>query len=235
MSTKTLSMEQTFIEAKLVSKKEIAKDVIELRFTKPLDFSFKAGQFVQFQIPTANSPVLRSYSLSSNPSDPDLELCIKKIPNGTGSNFFDSLPIGGSVNISLPKGRFTVEANNLPLAFIATGAGLAPIMSIISDELVNKKNPETLYLLFGVRSEEDLFWLDRLNSLQEKYSNFKYGITLSQPTQSWQGLSGRVTNHFDFENIQHFYLCGNTEMVKDARELLIAKNIPASQIHFEIF
>jgi ferredoxin-NADP reductase len=228
-------MEQTFSEVKLTSKKEIAVDVLQLRFEKPINFSFKAGQFVQFQIPTPNSPALRSYSLSSTPSDSELELCIKKIPNGTGSTFFDSLPIGGSVNMSLPKGRFTVEANNLPLAFIATGAGLAPIMSIICDELKNKKNPETLHLLFGVRNEKDIFWLDRLNDLQKNYPNFKYQITLSQPEQNWQGLSGRVTNHFDFENIQYFYLCGNTEMVKDARELLITKNIPASQIHFEIF
>jgi ferredoxin-NADP reductase len=48
-------MEQTFSEVKLTSKKEIAVDVLQLRFEKPINFSFKAGQFVQFQIPTPNS------------------------------------------------------------------------------------------------------------------------------------------------------------------------------------
>jgi ferredoxin-NADP reductase len=81
-------MEQTFSEVKLTSKKEIAVDVLQLRFEKPINFSFKAGQFVQFQIPTPNSPALRSYSLSSTPSDSELELCIKKNPKWHWLNFF---------------------------------------------------------------------------------------------------------------------------------------------------
>lgn len=220
----------------VIEKKYITKNVIELRLKKHHEFSFIAGQFTQFHIPTDNTATLRSYSIASNPKESYLEFCIKIIPGGTASNFFSKITEGSTLDITEAKGRLICEADSPALSFIVTGTGIAPIYSIITDELKNKKNTGKINIIIGVRNEEDIFWADRLENLSKQHKNFKYNFTLSQPSQNWHGLKGRVTAHL--ENIdteaEHF-LCGNKEMIKDVKTILANKRIPANKIHFEIF
>jgi len=120
---------------------------------------------------------------------------------------------------------------------VATGAGIAPIMSIINNQLDKKQNTQKIILLFGVRSQEDIFFVNYLEKLN-KYLNFSYQITLSRPDENgeWTGLRGRVTDHIEGDFVGHqIYLCGNATMVKDVREILINKKVEPKQIHFEIF
>ena len=136
---------------------------------------------------------MRSYSIASHPASDEIELCVKLLPGGVGSTFFEQVTPETEIRFIGSRGRFVVGDSAEPLYFVATGAGLAPIMGMIADELINKKNTEPIELLFGVRSEEDIFWTDRLDALQKEYSNFHYRLTLSQPRSAWAGLSGRVS------------------------------------------
>lgn len=220
----------------LVSSAEIAKDMLELRFIKPNNFSFRAGQFVQFHIPNGEKMVLRSYSLSSTPTDMYMEFCSKILPNGKASILFKNLVPGDEVTFQGPQGRFICDSIDSPLYFIATGAGLAPIMGIIRDELENKKNKGEIRLLFGVRAEEDVFWQDRLDMFKQQNENFAYSLTLSQPREKWSGLKGRVTDHVLHHLVNHqFFLCGSPEMVKDMRKILLQNSVEAGKILFEVF
>ena len=106
------------------------------------------------------------------------------------------------------------------------------------DELENKKTDKEIRLLFGVRSEEDIFWIDRLEALKQLSPLFDYQVTLSQPKADggWSGLRGRVTEHLLHHLVSHkFYLCGSAAMVKDVRDVLLKNGIAGEQIHFEVF
>ncbi len=226
----------------LIHKTNLTPDMLELRFAKPAGFDYLAGQFLQFLIPHQDKEVPRAYSLASMPTAEHLEFCIKVIPGGVGSTYFSHLQINESAKIRGPRGQFCVKEGNTPLFFVATGAGLAPIIGIIEDELYNKKNTAPLYLLFGVRAEKDLFWQERLQRLAQEFSNFTFDTTLSQPqTPNHNKLTGRVTAHLR-EKIQkkntdqqHFFLCGSLEMIKDARAILTEKGVDPKKVHFEIF
>ena len=222
----------------LLNKKDIAKNLIQLRFSRPSVFSFKAGQFVQFIIPEVDKAVLRSYSISSSPQDEYLEFCVKLLDGGLASAHFKTMKLGESVGIKDPRGIFLISQENTASYFVATGAGLAPIMSMIRDELEHKKNSREIKLLFGVRSEADLFWEDRLKKLAKTHQHFVYDITLSAPEheKEWIGLRGRVNEHISPSDLKyHFYLCGSADMVRDLRALLIERSIGTENIHFEIF
>jgi len=224
--------------AKLSEKRQLTGDTYEFRFEKPEGFEFLAGQFLQFCIPHNDKIILRSYSVSSTPIDPYLEFCIKFLDGGIASTYLRHMNIGDTLEFQGPRGLFVHKENGTALSFIATGTGLAPIIGIISDELENKKNKNEVRLLFGVRSEDDVFWLDRLQNLKIQYPNFVYDVTLSQPKPNggWAGLRGRVTEHILHHLVSHkFYLCGNAAMVKDVREMLITNGIETKAIHFEIF
>lgn len=220
----------------LIEKTTIADNVLSLKFSKPEGFSFEAGQFVQFLIPDGEEIAKRSYSIASIPTDSELEFCVKLLEGGKAATFFAAMNPGDSVEISKPMGRFIVAEGAPAYYFVATGAGMAPIMAQIRDLVEAKQTEADIHVLFGVRSQKDLFWKERLAELADKARNFSYEVTLSQPEDGWKGLSGRVTAHIQVHNVDHhFYLCGSSPMVMDVRKMLLDNHIQASQMHFEIF
>ncbi|MBI2436649.1 MAG: hypothetical protein HYV41_02835 [Candidatus Magasanikbacteria bacterium] len=228
----------TIFTAKIISKKWLSSDVFELHIERPDHFVFRAGQFVQFQIPDGEKTIWRSYSIASNTHDTHIELCLKFLSEGKGSRYFNALKVGDPVSFKEPQGKFVCSNDVQAYYFVATGVGIAPIMSMIREELEVKKSEKEIQLLFGVRSEDDVFWVDRLEELKRRYPLFNYMITLSQPKPNggWTGLRGRVTEHILHHLVSHsFYVCGNAEMVKDVREILIKNGVATKQIHFEIF
>lgn len=227
----------TFITT-LSKKREIAENVLELQFKKPKGFKHDAGQFIQFLIPHENKLTSRSYSISSTTTDTHLEFCIKNIPNGIGSTKFTNMSVGDSLEFRGPHGKFILNQKAISHTFIATGVGLAPIMSILREELENKKSNKSLELLFGVRSEEDMFWIDRIVQLKKTYKNFFYTLCLSNPKGILpkNTVNGRVTRHLPKSFRQsHLYICGSSEMVIEVRKKAIELGADIKKIYFEIF
>ncbi|MEK7625163.1 MAG: FAD-dependent oxidoreductase [Patescibacteria group bacterium] len=223
--------EQIFHKSAFLSRKQIADGVWEFRFEKPAGFEHKAGQFVQFQIPAADDFVLRSYSISSPPAADWLEFCIKLVPGGKASEYLARLNDVDKLNISGPRGLFVCRDVSAPRYFVATGTGIAPLMAMIEDE----SGGGEINLLFGVRHEKDLFWVDRFESARLKNPKFNFQITLSQGSDAWAGLRGRVTEHLKVDPAGQYYLCGKMEMVKDVRNILLEAGVNTKSIHFEIF
>lgn len=222
----------------ILNKENLTGDVISLSVAKPKDFNYVAGQFTQFYIPDASNEkkeVLRSYSIVSIPTDKDLKFCIKLVPNGKAGEYLKKIKTGEELKIGEALGRFVNMDTKNSLYFIATGVGVAPIMSIIQNELINKKTMQPLFLFFGVRSEKDIFWADKLEELKEKYKNFNYKLTLSQPSSDWSGDKGRVTEHLPqkTEKTSQFFICGNMAMITDVTRFLEEHELPKANIHFE--
>ena len=230
---------QTYI-AKILSKDNLTSDVICLSLAKPKKFTYTAGQFIQFyiaDITNKKNEILRSYSIASSPNEKDLKFCIKLVSNGKTIQYFKKAKIGQSLKFSGPAGRFTNMGSLNPLYFVATGVGIAPIMSIIQNELIDKKTAQSIHLLFGVRKENDIFWIDILDNLKEKYKNFDYKLTLSQSSPKWSGAKGRVTDHLPkkIEKNDRYFICGNIAMIKDVSNFLETQGLPKTNIHFESF
>ena len=221
---------------KLIEKRQLTSDVLDLRFEKPVDFDYQAGQFVQWLVPDHDKTAKRSYSMCSQPNDNYLQFCIKILPDGVASQYANKLKEGDILEFQGPRGRFICDTEDKPLHFVATGVGIAPMLGMIRDEFGNKKTKQEIELIFGVRHDDDIFWQSELEAIRAEHPNFSYQITLSKPSESWSGLKGRVTDHTgqNPETKQHF-ICGSPEMVKEVRQILLDKKVDPSRIHFEIF
>lgn len=219
----------------LQSKRFIARDILELRFNKPPDFDFRAGQFVQFAVADKDQTVWRSYSISSSPDKDYLEFCTKLIPGGKASDKFTDLAAGETAMISLARGVFVLDSEDNPIVLVATGTGIAPLAAMLDERLPRTKS--AIHLIFGVRAEADIFWRERFVNLTHLYPNFNFILTLSNSSVDWSGKRGRVTDYLEKISIPgaHYYLCGNVEMVKDARQILLQKSVDTKSIHFEIY
>lgn len=242
--------EQNLYSIKLLEKNQLTSDVLALRFERPKGFLFQAGQFVQFEIPDGEAMVRRSYSIASATDKEHLEFLVKIIPTGKGSLHFQALSLGESTLISMAKGVFVVKPEQKPKKiFIATGVGLAPIMSMLR-EMVTATPPVTgddsgrvnkefgsVKLLFGLRVPDNIFWLDQLDQLAQSSPNFSYEICLSRAEPATPYFGGRVSKKLTevLDIAAEYYICGSLEMVKDVRTILVFNKVPMKQIHFEIF
>ena len=218
--------------ATLKEKKYLTPDVLYLSFDVPATFSFEAGQYVILKVIQENGFRLKSYSILNPPSGKGkLDLCAKLIAGGFASEAFKVMKLGENITFRGPLGHLTFDESNDEHWFIANGTGVVPLYSIIMEK-VPKCPQQKFNLIFGVRSQQDLFLHKEFSALSKKHPPFTYIPTLSR--DAWEGSMGRVQMHLppDMQN-KTFYICGLKEMVLETQELLLQKGVPKERIRVE--
>ena len=218
--------------AKLVRVRQISSDVYHYYFTRPEDFTFLAGQFVNIKLTKDNETKFRAYSILNNPSDKKhIELLVKILPEGFGSGVFRELKTGDELEMKGPFGHLVLDENAEEHWMIATGTGLAPFYSMLKESLSRLKDKK-FTLIFGVRKKEGLLLHEELTALEKAHSNFTYIPTLSEDT--WDKAHGRVQKHIpsDISN-KTFYVCGLMEMVLETESVLLSRGVLRDNIKKE--
>lgn len=220
--------------------KEVTMELID-----PPSIDYKAGQFVQFQVPEyelTDEPVYRAYSMASNPAETNkVELEIRLVPNGICTTYVHKhLKEGEEVIMNGPYGDFFLQDSERKVVCIAGGSGMAPIKSILYNMLENGIDRQTQYF-FGARSKRDLFLLDEMSDLEKKLPNFKFIPALSEPEEDdkWEGEVGLITEVLDKymesgENIEA-YLCGSPGMIDACINVLTNNGVPEELIFYDKF
>jgi NAD(P)H-flavin reductase len=220
--------------AKVSQIRDLTHDVreITLDLLVPSTISFKAGQFISFEVPALGSTrlVTRPYSIASPPrQSAAVTLVLNVVPNGPGSTYLFSLRPGVETTFRGPAGSFYLrDDSSRHVLFVATGTGIAPIWSMLQT-LVERNDDRRLTLFWGLRTERDLYHQDELNTWSTTRPNFHSVVTLSRPSGQWRGAVGRVTklveSNIDTVNNLEAYLCGNSGMIKDVTGILREKGL----------
>jgi NAD(P)H-flavin reductase len=219
--------------AKVLRIRHLTIDVREvtLKLVDPPMLAFLPGQSIALTIPdgVSGQSSLRYYSLASLPnSSSQLVLLFNAGDHGKGATFLLKHSVGEELPFSGPFGSFHLHDDpERDLLFIGTGTGIAPLWSMIASLLeVSYSQPMTL--LWGLRSESDIYYLEELQRWADRHSNFSFILTLSQPGQNWRGKTGRVTHLLqEFPQVDHLaaYVCGNRKMVAEVSALLRNKGV----------
>ena len=225
-------------------KKLIAKDTYQLRFTRPEQWSFKAGQFVLLDVPLVENPAdiqTRAYSIGSEPDEADILLAVKLKAGGRSSTWVEkTLAEGMHATMQGPFGNFVLPAtSHKPYLFLATGAGVAPFRAQIR-ELLRRDEPHAIDLVFGVRTEDELFWTEEFEALAKTHERLSLHVTLTRPHDGWTGHRGRVQALAPLvapDLAQRIvYACGNPDMTKEVKPLALEHwGVPKQDLHVEGF
>jgi NAD(P)H-flavin reductase len=219
--------------ATVAAVRDLTHNVRQIDFTliDPPRMVFAAGQFISFEIdrPGSAMPVTRPYSIASAPSEVGrIQIVLNRVPGGPGSGYLFSLRKGADTSFKGPVGSFTLRNSARDVLFVATGTGIAPIRSMLW-ALADEASTRRITLLWGLRSEHDLYYQHELAALQSRLRRFTSTTTLSQPAGHWRGKVGRVvplvTNAVtDVANLD-VYLCGNGAMIRDVRDIIRSKGL----------
>ena len=220
--------------------------VRELTFerTDGSPLAFVAGQWMSVDVPAGAEIVRRSYSIASPPDgSPRFEIAVTKVDGGPGSTALHALAPGAVIKALGPQGFFTRPPEKTgPSLFVGTGTGITPLRSMLKDA-VAKGDARPLWLMSGVRTEDDLLYRGELDALAAAHANVRVFYTLSRGNESWSGRRGYVQTHvrelYDAmvalgQGAPHVYICGLERMVSAVREVLRKEmGLPRELVHSE--
>ena len=155
------------------------------------------------------------------------------IPAGKMSSYVFNLKPGDKMKVYGPFGEFFAKETEAEMVFIGGGAGMAPMRSLIFDQLKRLNSTRKTSFWYGARSMREAFYGDEYDTLAADNDNFEWHLALSdpQPEDNWDGLTGFIHNVL-FENYLkdheapedcEFYMCGppmmNAAVVKMLQDL----------------
>lgn len=212
--------------------------------------AFESGQHLPVRVvPSSDGvEVIRTYSISSAPSDACLRISVKR--QGLVSSYLhDHVRVGSILQARAPQGTFVVDASaHRPLVLLAAGVGVTPLLSMLRHvvyEGQRTRRTRPTYFFQSARTLAERPFAAELAQLAAIAGN---SLRTCQILSTPEG-SARPGEHFDVAgrmDIQllkawlpfddhDFYLCGPTPFTQQLYDELRAMHIPDLRIHAESF
>ncbi|MFP6800802.1 MAG: pyridoxamine 5'-phosphate oxidase family protein [Pseudomonas sp.] len=220
---------------------------------QPLDkaaVAFTSGQHVPVRIAPsgAEAPLIRTYSVSSAPSDGHIRISVKA--QGPASHHLHNhVQVGDVLEMRPPMGSFTLtEETERPVVLIAAGVGITPLLSMFRELAAQNhqlQRQRHVHLFHSARSLEDLPFQVELKALQARDAEHLHiHRALSCPgAEAVVDRDFEISGRLDFAQVKarlplddyDFYLCGPAGFLQAMYDGLRALNIVDERIHAEAF
>jgi ferredoxin-NADP reductase/MOSC domain-containing protein YiiM len=206
----------------------------------------QAGQFVvlRLHLDPDKPPVLRSYSLSDLPAADHVRISVKSELNGIGSSFLcNRVREGDVLDVSAPRGSFTLSPSQSPVVLLSAGVGATPVMSMLHS-LAAERSQREVWWIYGARNRVDHPFAEESRSLLKQLSRGRGYIVYSRPATTDQvGADFDAPGHIDTALLEKigvsrssdFYLCGPSSFLQNMRDGLRNWGVLAGNVHTEIF
>ncbi len=204
------------------------------------------GQFVVLHLRLAPSTpaLMRSFSLSGEPSAHCYRISIKREPHGVAGAYIDEkVQIGDVLDVSAPRGNFILLPGDAPAVFLSAGIGATPVMAMLN-ALAAEASPREVWWLYGARrGREHPFAQEArtlLNALARGHSHIRYS---APDPEDKPGVDFDAYGRLDLEVLQQlevphnadFFICGPSAFINDLATGLAAWGISKGRIHTELF
>ncbi|MEY3783969.1 MAG: hypothetical protein RLZZ230_291 [Candidatus Parcubacteria bacterium] len=183
---------------------------ITISLTEPMEFV--AGCFVNLFIERDGVTLRRAFSISSNDNNPlQITVSVRLSPKGQVTPLFwnDDI-VGTPVELMGPLGLNTADkmhSSRLFLFGFGVGAG---VVKALAEHFSVQPNIESITIMTGNRSVEEILHKDFLDALAEKHSNITVDYVLPHEDQTPDYKKGFIQDHFETLNFNHsdVYVCG---------------------------
>lgn len=210
----------------------------------------RAGQHlpIRLDIPGQEQPVVRTYTLSTAPSDGAYRISVKR--DGLAStHLHDRVRAGDIIEARAPAGSFTIDAAaTRPAVLMAAGVGITPILSMlrhIVHEGLRTGKVRPTWVFVGARTRAERAFDDEIAELVKRADGtVRLVRVLSRPeTDAERGQDFDAVGRVDIALLKRtlpfddydFYLCGPASFMQAAYDGLRDTNVADARIHAETF
>ncbi|MFF7363324.1 globin domain-containing protein [Streptomyces sp. NPDC008125] len=207
--------------------------------------AFRPGQYVSVQVELPDGArQIRQYSLSGAPDPALRSITVKRVHGGDGpdgevsAHLHTQVHPGDRLRVSLPYGDLTLGApvGAAPLLLASAGIGCTPMLSFL-EHLAATGHDAPVTVVHGDRSPAD-------HALRHDHARLtaalKGGAAHFWYEHPEAGHPAGRTGPVDLDGLTvapgtHAYLCGPLPFMRAVRTQLLAKGVPAADIHYEVF
>jgi nitric oxide dioxygenase len=185
---------------------------------------------------------IRQYSLSCAPGSPVRTITVKRIhgpaaagPDGEVSNHLHAaVAVGDTLRVSAPYGDLVLRGGAAPVLLASAGIGCTPMLSML-EHLAETGHPSPVTVLHADRSPAD-------HALRADHRALTYKLA-DGTARFWYEADaepGDGEGLMDLADVAvapgtRAYLCGPLPFMRAVRAQLLAKGVPAADIHYEVF
>jgi ferredoxin-NADP reductase/MOSC domain-containing protein YiiM len=204
------------------------------------------GQFVvaRLQPGAGAAPLLRSYSLSSAPDADHYRLSVKREEHGAASTYLrDHIRVGDCLEVSAPRGAFTLRPDERSVVFLSAGVGVTPVLAMLH-ALAATGSTREVWWLYGARNRAEHPFAPECDELLRQLPRSRRYIAYSEapasdPLDGDFNARGRLDlaalTRLGVPREADFYLCGPIAFMRDFTRGLLGWGVPRGRIHSEIF
>jgi ferredoxin-NADP reductase/ferredoxin len=204
------------------------------------------GQYVVLRLQRTRDgpPLFRSYSLSGAVSSQCYRISVKMEPHGAaGAYLREHVQVGDALDVSAPRGSFTLQSGERPVVLLSAGIGATPVLAMLHALAAGPSTRQVLWL-HAARDREHHPFVAEVRQLMRALPRSRSYVCYSRP-----GSSERIGEDFDatghlsrsiFAEIglpreADVYLCGPTRFMVEMKQALADLGVSPPQIHVEIF
>ena len=204
------------------------------------------GQFLVLRLrTTSGGPILlRNYSISGMPDAESWRISVKRENKGGVSSYVhDHVKAGDVIEVSAPRGGFTLTSGDAPAVFLSAGIGATPVLAMLYS-LSTSASRREVWWIYGARNRAEHPFAKESRALLRTLANSRSHIVYSKPNpEDKPGVDYDSIGHVDvplLERLQvtrdaDFYLCGPPGFLKQLTEGLKAWGADPARIHQEVF
>lgn len=209
---------------------------------------FQAGQYVSVQVELADgAKQIRQYSLVCAPDAAIRQISVKR-ERGTGAGpagevsnrLHDTVRPGQVLRVSAPFGDLVLDAATggaapeRPLLLASAGIGVTPMVSILA-ELVNREHAAPVLVVHADRTPGAHALRGDQDALTAKLASGKAHYWYEDGAAEFGRTGLADLTDLEIPAGTAAFLCGPLPFMQAVREQLLAKGIPAADIHYEVF
>jgi len=195
-------------------------------------FYCQPGQFLTFHVPLSKDDKLtQSAYFSGAPATDKLKITIKHETNGSDSNWiYNNLKVGDQIEISPPRGNFSLNKSNNALVLIVDDNGIIPIFSLLKNEL--HKSSRTIKLFYDCQNYNRIIFrqeIDRLRKSLPQQFECLYHLNIEPGNLKPTTLKAFINN----SRTADFAVCGLESHINFTAQVLAELDIDKDHIQLE--
>ncbi|MFG2971688.1 globin domain-containing protein [Streptomyces sp. NPDC048331] len=203
----------------------------------------RPGQYVSVQVELPDGArQIRQYSLISSPGSAVRAITVKRVhgpaaagPDGEVSHHLHArIRPGDTLRVSAPYGDLVLADPDAPVLLASAGIGCTPMLSML-EHLSDIGHPAPVTVLHADRSPADHPLRGDHRALTHKLADASARFWYEEEAEPGDGEGRMDLSTVPLAPGTQAYLCGPLPFMRAVREQLIAKGVPAADIHYEVF
>jgi glycine betaine catabolism B len=212
-----------------------------LRIEPHGEFTFKAGQWIDFYADVAGERRVAGYSITSSPlTQGHFDLAVKKMGENPVTRYIHTeTKEEDIVHIDGGNGQIFYEAGDARnVVLLADGIGISPHMSIFR-YIFEGDSAASVTLVYSAASPSEFLFREEIEETTRRDPRMRALLTVTDKASDWSGRVGRINADLIREagvNAEAlYYICGPTETIHELVDILRGLGIRRKQMRYELW